>query len=149
MPGFVFALRVPARHVNVVHSAIMEWRTFGIVPLKRHVARCHVTHSDNREVPNLSFSDETPDVFVIPSIPVEKIYRNETPAGLNLTHKLPLSHCVGRDRLLGQHVLSICQGLPNLLRSCVSESKQSHDIDGRISKNRVGALVDFSSGHLL
>src|SRR6476469_2627518 len=95
MPRFVFALSVPARHINVVHAAIMKWRAFRIVALKRHVSGRHVADTDQGQIANLACGNEPLDLLVIPGIAIEEIYGHETVAGLNLADQIPLCVHVG------------------------------------------------------
>ena len=146
VPGFVFALRVPAGDVDVVHAAVMERRTFGIVAFQRHVAGRHVADADHGQIADLALGDEALDIFVIPGIAIEEIDGDEAVAGFDLVHEVPFCGYVGANRFFRQHVFPVCQSMANLLRACICQGEQTHGIDGRVAENRLRAFVDGGVG---
>ena len=123
VPGLIFALRIPARDIDVVHSAIVEWRAFGIVAFERHVSGRHMADADHSQVADFTVGNEVLNFFVIPGVAVEQIDGNEAVAGLDLADELPFGRDVGSDRLFREHVLVELESLSNLRGPCVGESE--------------------------
>jgi hypothetical protein len=85
---------------------------------------------------------------VIPGIAIEQIDRHEPVAGFDLAYELPFRSYAGGDGLFGEHMLAACESLANLLRSRVRQGKQSHRINGGVTKDGIGVVVDGRIWHL-
>ena len=62
----------PPRQVDIVHTAVVERRTFGLVPFAWSQSRCHVADTHDGQFAEFSAVDDASHLVVIPR--VEKIH---------------------------------------------------------------------------
>lgn len=144
MPGGVFAGGIPAGDIDVVHSAIVEWRAFGFVAFAGHMAGGHVADPDDCQIADLAFLDEVDDLLVVPGVAIEKIDGNHLAGGFDRLNQFPLGLGVNRDGLLGDHVQAGGQCFAHLSGTGICQSEQAHGVETLISEDLV--LVGDDSG---
>ncbi len=147
--SLIFAAGIHPGGIHIVHSAVVERRAFGTVPLLRHMAGSHMADANNGQLSDLAFADEIHNYLVVPRRTVEHIHRHHPIGALHHSHDIPLGFDGLGDGFFEQQVFAGSQPFTNLFGAGVGKGEKTDYIHRRVGENNIFVECDQSVRHHL
>ena len=121
MPGLKITLGIPTGNIHIMHTTIVESRTFIFVSFTRHQTRSHMTNTQNSQIPYFTCLNKLLDRIMVPGITQIKINSRKLVIILNHIHYFPLSINTICNRFFGNNMFALSNSFRYLILSGIGQ----------------------------